>query len=310
MKQQAIVKRLMKLRESEIKFDLKEGARFKEVFNHPDYLGLDQATQLEFGLHWARRLYQQEVDNPAIDNYFIDFDLSKYTKGSVMLDIGCYLGGKTVRWLEKYKAAEIYGVDIDPRFIQIAKNFAIEKKANAYFKVNFAENLEFPDSYFDVILTEQTLEHVKDIKKVMQECYRVLKQHGLMVVIFPSFWGPTSHHLDHVTRTPLIHWFFKFPILLEAYYSIMDERGDKARWYRRQDRHPLPFEKGFYINGIDATRFSNLIKGNWQIISDGFRQKRNKNKDIILRAVENSIKALPLPFMRAFFSIGYILQKR
>jgi 2-polyprenyl-3-methyl-5-hydroxy-6-metoxy-1,4-benzoquinol methylase len=157
----------MKLRECEIKFDLNEGARFKELLNHPHYLSLDKTTQIEYGLQWARGLYQQEVEKPSIDKYFPGFDLSQHTKGSIMLDIGCYLGGKTVRWLEKYHGTAIHGIDIDPRFIQIAESFAREKKANAHFKVNFAEKLDFPDSFFDVILTEQTLEHVRDIQKCM-----------------------------------------------------------------------------------------------------------------------------------------------
>jgi SAM-dependent methyltransferase len=307
MIKRAVIKRLMKLRESEIKFDTKEGAFFKELFDHPYYLSLDEKAQIDLGLQWARNLYLKEVEHASLDAYLGDIDLAEYFKGAIMLDVGCYLGSKTVRWLERYQGAEIHGIDIDSRFIKIATCFAREKMANAHFYVNYAEKLSFPDAFFDVILSECTFEHVRDIKKVMQECDRVLKKRGFIVIIFPSFWGPFSHHLDLVTNTPFIHWFFKYPALLESYFSILDERGDDALWYRRQDEHPLPFEKGYSINGTGAMEFHKLVKDKWDIIIDGFRQKTRK-KEFVINSLTNCIKVFP--FLRDLHTIAYVLQKR
>ena len=226
-----------------------------------------------------------------------------------MLDLGCYVGGRTVRWLERYQGAEIYGIDIDSQFIRVATYFAKEKNANAHFKVNFAEELDFPDAFFDVILSEHTFEHVRDIQKVMQECGRVLKKGGFIAVIFPSFWSPFYHHLDLVTRTPFIHWFFKYPALLESYFAILDERGDDALWYRRQDEHPLPFEKGYYINGTGAMEFHKLVKGNWSIVADGFEYRTRRNS-VVKNMLVNCIKVSRLHFFRELFAIAYVLQKR
>lgn len=308
--QQAIIKRLMKLKESKIKFDQEGGATFQELFNHPHYLSLDKAAQIELGLQWARNLYQKEIDHPSFDIFFGDVDLSEYCKDAIMLDVGCYVGGKTVRWLEEYRGAEIYGIDIDPRFIEIATCFAKDKNANAHFKVNSAEELDFPDAFFDVIFSENTFEHVRDLQKSMHECERTLKKGGILVVIFPSFWGPFAHHMDLVTHIPFIHWFFKYPALLESYFAILDERGDDALWYRRQDERPLPFEKGYSINGTGAMEFRKLVvKDKWHIIGDGFKQK-NRSNSIIKNMLINCMIASHLSLFRELFSIAYVLQKQ
>jgi SAM-dependent methyltransferase len=310
MVKQAVLQRLMKLKESRIQFDLQTGAAFRELFDHPQYLALDESTRIELGLNWARHRYQTETDSPSLDLYFGKTELSKYfVGGATILDIGCYIGGKSIRWLEKFKAAEIQGIDIDPRFIEIANHFAKEKNANAHFKVNFAENLEFPDSFFDVIVSENTFEHVRDLHKVMSECNRVLKKGGFLVVIFPGFWGPSSHHLDLVSNTPFLHWFFSYPSLIKAYRALLDERGVESLWYRPDDKHPLPHEKGLTINGTGAMQFHRMVKRDgWKIVIDGFKQ-RTPHTNFIKNAILNGMKTCPVPIFRELLPVTYVLQK-
>jgi ubiquinone/menaquinone biosynthesis C-methylase UbiE len=304
--QQRIIESLMKMKQNEIIYDSKMGDVYKEVFDNPQYLNLPDTTQIEFGLQWARKLYQNEAANPSFEQYFKEVDLVRYFKDAIILDVGCYIGGKTVRWIEKYEGKEIYGIDVNPRFIQIANRFAEEKCVNAHFKVNFAEKMDFPNEFFNVIVSENTFEHVTDIREVMHECERILKKKGYLVILFPSFWGPYSHHLDLVTRTPFIHWLFKYPQLLKAYFSILDERGENSVWYRRKDEIPLQFEKGYSINGTGATQFQKLIKGNWDIVTDGFKT-RKRNKSSFGLAMVNCLKQIP--FSRDLFDIAYVLQK-
>lgn len=306
---QTIAKFLMRIKESKIKFNIQEGATFQELFNHPEYLNLNETEQVKLGLEWAGNLYQKEIDQQSFEKYLNNIDLTKYCKNAIILDIGCYLGGKTIRWLEKYEGSEIYGVDIDSRFINIAKHFAKERGAKAHFKVNNAEELSFPDAYFDVIITENTLEHVHNVRKIMQECNRVLKKGGFVIVKFPSFWNPVGHHLNLVTTTPFIHWFFKYTVLLKAYFLIMDERGNDALWYRRQNEIPLPFEKGYYINGTGAMQFHKIVKESWNIITDGFKQNI-KSKSFIKNILSKCIKISQIPIFRELLPIAYVLQKK
>jgi len=136
----------------------------------------------------------------------------------------------------------------------------------------------------------------------------VLKKDGVMIVRFPSFWGPVSHHLDLVTRTPFIHWFIPYPDLLASYFSILDERGEDANWYRRKEKYRIPFEKGYFINGTGAKEFHRMIKDSWKIICDGFKY-RSHSGNIIKNELINIIKLSKIPIFRELFPIAYILQK-
>ncbi|MCP3875272.1 MAG: class I SAM-dependent methyltransferase [Desulfobacteraceae bacterium] len=306
---EAIAKSMMKMRESKSVNDLKQGGIFQELFNHPDYVSLDKSKQTALGLEWAYEQYQRETDNSFIESFFTKKDLKKFAQDSIMLDIGCYLGGKTVRWLEQYGGHEIYGIDIDPRFINVATSFAKHRSAHAHFSVSHAESLDFPDESFDLIFSENTLEHVWDIKKVLGECKRVLKKNGRMIVVFPSFWGPFSHHLDLVTQMPFIHWLFDYPVILRAYFSILEDRGEDARWYCRKDKHPLPFEKGYSINGTGAQSFRTMISRDWDIVADGFTHRRN-NTNSIEHILKCGIKKIQPTISRELCTIAYILKKR
>ena len=65
-----------------------------------------------------------------------------------------------------------------------------------------AENLPFPDERFDAILSFDVFEHVQDVAATLAECHRVLKQGGLLLVVFPGYWQPREHHLGLATRLP------------------------------------------------------------------------------------------------------------
>src|SRR5699024_656629 len=52
------------------------------------------------------------------------------------------------------------------------------------FKVNSIEKIEFPDNYFDVIVSYETIEHLsEDVqKKFLIEVYRVLNKNGILIM--------------------------------------------------------------------------------------------------------------------------------
>ena len=69
--------------------------------------------------------------------------------------------------------------------------------------------LDFPDEYFDAVISIETLEHVDDLDAVLSECARVLKCTGQMVITVPNRWFPLEGHGGTVfgkefSRLPLI----------------------------------------------------------------------------------------------------------
>jgi hypothetical protein len=77
--------------------------------------------------------------------------------------------------------------------------------------------------------------------------------------VFPGFYHPKEHHLFLVTKTPFVHYFFGSRTLGQAYQHLIDERGARASWYRRDFPGFLSWERSFMINGMTKRRFRRLV---------------------------------------------------
>lgn len=80
-----------------------------------------------------------------------------------------------------------------------------KKKIRGNFKLAYGEKLPFRDNFFDYIVSTDTFEHVQDINKTVNECYRVLKPNGKLLVMFPQYLQPFESHLNFVTNLPFLH---------------------------------------------------------------------------------------------------------
>lgn len=304
-----LIKLLMRLRATAIAFDDDNGAIYHELFDHPAYRDAPPTEQARLQLAWARALYAIETRQP-LDGYFPGFDLRALCRGGDLLDVGCYLGGKSVRWLEKYEGRSLCGVDVAEPYLAAANRLAAERCAPAAFSLGLAETLPFPAARFDVVLSVHTFEHVHDVAAALSECRRVLKPGGCLVVVFPPFYYPLGHHLDLVTRTPCLHWFFSYRDLLAAYFALLDARGPQANWYRRAAIYPLPFEKGYSINGLTASAFHTLLQTGWHILYDGYRDaRRGYSRHPARRLLDGCVKVLQLESLREIYEVAYVLQK-
>ncbi len=109
-----------------------------------------------------------------------------------ILDVGCGLGMYTRKF--RTFSAEVYGIDLDAEKIVRAEG---EKP---YISLGRAEDLPFPEGYFDVILLHEVLEHVKDDQRAVAEAYRCLKAGGRMVIFAPNRFYPFETHGIYLAR--------------------------------------------------------------------------------------------------------------
>lgn len=233
-------------------------------FCHPSFTMASEEEQRVIMLASAQSNYDEELKYPWA-RYF-GFDLTSLLENKVVLDLGCYTGGKTIAWAQRYQIKEMHGIDIGDIFIKAARMFAETKGIEAHFTVSTAEELPFPDEKFDAILSYNTFEHVRDLKGVLLECKRVLKRQGKLLVVFPGYFHPFEHHLSSVTFTPFLHYFFSGKELIDVYNQIIDERGQEANWYRRNPQDLEPWERCNTINGTTRRSFKHLIKeSDWSV---------------------------------------------
>lgn len=109
------------------------------------------------------------------------------------------LGGGTGSDLSVIKEfGEIYVIDIDPKALELVPDRFVHEK-----RVCDACQMPYPDSYFDLVVAFDVLEHIEDDGRVISEIYRVLKPTGYFVFTVPAFNFLYSSHdraLNHFRR--------------------------------------------------------------------------------------------------------------
>lgn len=288
----------------------------REIFRHSMFIDASAEKQNEIMLRSSESKYQSEKHYPW-DHYF-DIGLRQFLEGRTVLDIGCFTGGRSIAWAESYGIGYLFGIDVSPLYIRAAKRFASIKGIESDFKPGMGEKLPFEDNTMDAILSFDVLEHVQDLQQTLDECFRVLKPSGKMILVFPSYYHPVEHHLKLVTSAPCIHYFFSGEVLIQAYYEIIESRGCNATWYNRDKPELDSWEKGNHINGTTCRILRKILHRNpWRIISQGRKPigsvGRNASRRSYLQAISYLLYPLIyIPGLQDFFlhRISYVLEKQ
>ncbi|NVM21690.1 MAG: class I SAM-dependent methyltransferase [Desulfobacterales bacterium] len=109
------------------------------------------------------------------DNDFLSL-LERDLKAKV-IDLGCGKGDFTLRVREKTGCPVIYGADIWDEGLIEAKKKDIET-----LKVDLSRKLDFESNEFDVVVSNQVLEHLFYPSQFIREVYRILKPKGYAVI--------------------------------------------------------------------------------------------------------------------------------
>ncbi len=116
-------------------------------------------------------------------------------KNPVCLDVGCGTGISTFELAKRIgDDGAIYGIDFSqPMIEQAEKNAEHLGFPEIRFSTGDAEQLDFPDSMFDLVFSNQTLPYIPDKQKALMEMHRVLKPGGEAALLF--YGGPVYHEV-------------------------------------------------------------------------------------------------------------------
>ena len=109
---------------------------------------------------------------------FAEFDKSS---GLKILEIGVGLGAEHEKFAEN--KADLYGIDLTDRSIVHTKRRLSYLGLNSKLKKGDAENLDFPDDFFDKIFSWGVIHHSPDTHQCVSEIYRVLKKDGIAKIM-------------------------------------------------------------------------------------------------------------------------------
>jgi ubiquinone/menaquinone biosynthesis C-methylase UbiE len=274
-----IAKWLMKISERRPHFSENEVGELREAFNHDSFLQADSSHRKSIMLKSSESKYKSELQYPW-DNYF-GFSLKPLLHGKNALDLGCFTGGRSIAWFERYGLNRISGTDINDVYIEAAREFGSIRHATTDFRLGCGEHLPFSDNSLDAILTFDVFEHVKDIHQTLNECYRVLRKGGRLFSVFPSYFNPMEHHLSLVTNLPCIHWLFNGQTLMRAYWELLEERGNEAYWYKRSSQQLESWERCNSINGTTFLKFRAIIRTmKWEVQSEVHKQLGSVGRNV------------------------------
>lgn len=102
-----------------------------------------------------------------------------------ILEIGCGTGNLAILAKKMNPNAQVVGIDPDPKALKLARRKAERKGLNLQFDLGFAEELPYPDTSFDRVLSSFMLHHVQSDAKFLaiQEIYRVLTPGGSLHLV-------------------------------------------------------------------------------------------------------------------------------
>ena len=96
------------------------------------------------------------------------------------------------------KFGKNYVIDIDKDALSVIDDKSCEER-----KIADACNLPYDDNFFDVAVSFDVFEHIKNDQRAISEVYRVLKENGVLIFTVPAFQFLFSSHdkaLHHQRR--------------------------------------------------------------------------------------------------------------
>jgi ubiquinone/menaquinone biosynthesis C-methylase UbiE len=127
--------------------------------------------------------WQENVKNTAFEMTY----LKDHTK---ILDAGCGTGSLLGMLNKINKTLQLYGIDISPVMLKIAK----KKLIKANFKLSSVEKINEKE-FYDYIFSTDAFHHYENQDLAMRNFYRALKKEGRLVII--DFDFGIFNHIFH-----------------------------------------------------------------------------------------------------------------
>ncbi len=125
--------------------------------------------------------------------HYVALVLRYAPSGSKILDLGCG-NGISARLLNQADY-DVVGTDISPLFLEEARNWENPKLR---YQVCDVLELPFDNESFDVICSNELIEHLPDVETALKEMARVVRKGGKVVLSGPNLCSPLTPFLDWV----------------------------------------------------------------------------------------------------------------
>jgi|LauGreDrversion4_2_1035121.scaffolds.fasta_scaffold156142_2 SAM-dependent methyltransferase len=143
-------------------------------------------------------------------------------QGKSILDAACG-DGETSNLLLSFGAAKVVGVDLSVELIKKAQDDNFDQKLK--FHVANVEQLEhfFENDKFDIIISNQTIEHVVDVEHFVASLKYLIKEDGTIIISCPneSDLADSLSFDNHHTKFSYESFVHKLSVILDMPYVII-----------------------------------------------------------------------------------------
>lgn len=132
--------------------------------------------------YWSKRSdsfqaqRRAELHSSMADRWLLEIQKYLPKRKLKILDVGCGSGFFTI--LLGKQGHEVLGTDLTPDMITKSRELAKEEETDCRFEIMDAENLDFPDETFDVVISRNLTWTLPDAGHAYEEWCRVLKKGG------------------------------------------------------------------------------------------------------------------------------------
>jgi len=121
-------------------------------------------------------------------------------KNARVLEVGCGYGAFSIALAQL--GARVVALDFSGKAVEIAKDMSRALDVKIDTIQGDAQNIPCPSSYFDVVVSCETLEHLPNFRKALAELYRCTKLGGYWILTVPNVLNPIGIYQRIASKQP------------------------------------------------------------------------------------------------------------
>ncbi len=179
---------------------------------------------------WERIVKKQRRSEIRFADHLIRYEFAKqFCEEKSVLDIACGIWYGTDMLAQV--ANNIVWVDVDADAVKQAQN--TYKRDNLSYVVGDWVTIPLADSSVDVVVSFETIEHIKDYTHFLEEIKRVLKKDWVLLMSTPNYlWElvKNEYHVSNFTTNTFLQAVSSVLSLKKIYYQGKHFYAIPGRW--------------------------------------------------------------------------------
>lgn len=179
-----------------------------------EFDALSELVTKRQGERWVHNCIPQQTENEHLERYKY---ACLHSQNKKVLDIAGGSGYGTFLLATNGAAKEVHSVDLDEKAVK----YANIKYNNPSIKREIADATNYvKENYYDVIVSFETIEHLKDYTTFLNNVHKSLAANGHLIISTPIALNTTTNNIN---KYHTIEWsFLDFQNLLQNLFDIKE----------------------------------------------------------------------------------------